>query len=1078
MKKYQIRNVSDREIYDSYMGILRISPNPLSPSNDKMIDDPTSHLNSMLSIDELNGTQTQMKIQLSDSDGNELPIVFIPKSRYTNVGLYVSGSTFVSEELPIINIVTKIKDEASLYVSNTFKSYSTIYLDNTDYITSEKDLNDNLSDIRYSPLQVLSKSGIYENLVLYPVESPHDSNYFNDKNKLNLIDYSTSVDRIKSREESLLNKKPKWYDDNIPTHMDEDGYETSERVRVGDYYEEYYDSIKKEKRWRKSGGRYVTTYNNDGETIPVLYTRDYVLGHYEGHNTNVNEGIKNKWIGTNSSIHDRSDINQVTKLSWLRFDDLVWDVVDNALRGDLRHTKGRYTKLGEGEADEVSTALFANGTSTLCEESSINDILAKTAPIVAQGVQPGLIIYNAMSFQRYMFHLTRQISSNMEYQFETYVIDDKNQYKNKGDNWTIKIEGEEDKWSDFNELGEKIKNYKNQKLISSAPQGALNSIQSLCKNFVFCDGRDIDYSNYPNLNLSNDKLFELNGILPKNYTSKDSNDIEDRDYIIKERGWNDSNSENYQIYHFIKKSPDLYSLYESSPRFLRGLNWDVGKYNDIEVDKDEKGVKYTNKEKPVDFSVGSEYKYTSQLSNNKTIVNINNTQITLDEDGAYVDERTVGEEQSNVVKDINQVGLYFNNNDNMVRKNDHYHASFSSESGMNSTEDVKGESQNLSQCVNYVSGRKRGGTNYSCDHSTVLNHDFIYNYSGDKSKNWINYCFNKNNINKYNGYAPIPNGGLFLFNCQLYNPISTSEFIGTSKEVEKEIKDGNFVYYDGENKEHKVLPIKSPLEFSNLFLEALKKNDILKDIFKDVKIGDILATNFTFLDKTKIGYKITNYVKNNNIGDENAYNAEMVEVFKEVFKEHIKEKEIRRIQMVKMNESEGRIPAAAKGGPMYASHVTWSRTERRNIKKKRRKAYSFIWKGVGSYNIGVNNNALLSRSELEGTKYKARCDEDYKYRCLTSIPYQNSSKLGAGDPSLDLEDDYYNKNSVTTQQSDIVYEGVTYGGVDITKDITIETTEIDEATGEEIIIDKVIKSKIIRDAPTPSYVNLLPLIRI
>lgn len=1070
--------MSDREIYDSYMGILRISPNPLSTSNDKMVDDPTSHLNSMLSIDDLNGTQTQMKIQLSDSDGNELPITFIPKSRYTNVGSYISGSTFVSEDLPIINIVTKINDEASLYVSNTFKSYSTIYLDNTDYITSEKDLDNNLNDIRYSPLQVLSKSGIYENLVLYPVESPHDSNYFNDKNKLNLVDYSTSVDRIKSREESLLNKKPKWYDDNIPTHMDEDGYETSERVRVGDYYEEYYDAFKKEKRWRKSGGRYVTTYNNDGETIPVLYTRDYVLGHYEGHNTNINEGIKNKWIGTNSSTHDRNDINQITKLSWLRFDDLVWDVVDNALRGDLRHTKGRYTKLGEGEADEVLTALFANGTSTLCEESSINDILAKTAPIVAQGVQPGLIIYNAMSFQRYMFHLTRQICSNMEYQFETYVIDNKNQYKNKGDNWTIKIEDDKGKWSDFNDLGEKIKNYKNQNLISSAPQGALNGIQSLCKNFVFCDGRDIDYSNYPNLNLSNDKLFELNGILPKNYTSKNSDEIEDRDYIIKERGWNDSNSENYQIYHFIKKSPDLYSLYESSPRFLRGLNWDVGKYNDIEVDKDEKGVKYTNKEKPVDFSVGSEYKYTSQLSNNKTIVNINNTQITLDKDGAYVDGRTVGEEQSNVVKDINQVGLYFNNNDTMVRKNDHYHASFSSESGMNSTEDVKGESQNLTECVNYVIGRKSGGKNYSCDHSTVLNHDFIYNYSGDNSKKWIDYCFNKKNINKYNGYAPIPNGGLFLFNCQLYNPISVSEFMGTSKAVEKEIKEGNFVYYDGENKEHKVLPIKSPLELSNLFLEALKKNDILKDIFRDVKIGNILVTGFAFLDRTKIDRIITNYVEKNNIGDENAYNVEMVEVFKEVFKEHIKEKEIRRIQMVKMNESEGRIPAAAKGGPMYASHVTWSRTERRNVKKKRRKAYSFIWKGVGTYNIGVNNNAILSRAELEGTKYKERCDEDYKYRCLTSIPYQNSSKLGVGDPSLDLEDDYYNKNSVTSQQSDIVYEGVTYGGIDITKDITIETTEIDEKTGEETIIDKVIKSKVIRDAPTPSYVNLLPLIRI
>ena len=49
MEKYQIRNVAEREIYDSYMGIMRISPNPVSDSNDKLVDDPTSHLNSILS---------------------------------------------------------------------------------------------------------------------------------------------------------------------------------------------------------------------------------------------------------------------------------------------------------------------------------------------------------------------------------------------------------------------------------------------------------------------------------------------------------------------------------------------------------------------------------------------------------------------------------------------------------------------------------------------------------------------------------------------------------------------------------------------------------------------------------------------------------------------------------------------------------------------------------------------------------------------------------------------------------------------------------------------------------------------
>lgn len=39
--RYNIRNVSQREIYDSYMGILRISPNII---NGKWEDDPTELL--------------------------------------------------------------------------------------------------------------------------------------------------------------------------------------------------------------------------------------------------------------------------------------------------------------------------------------------------------------------------------------------------------------------------------------------------------------------------------------------------------------------------------------------------------------------------------------------------------------------------------------------------------------------------------------------------------------------------------------------------------------------------------------------------------------------------------------------------------------------------------------------------------------------------------------------------------------------------------------------------------------------------------------------------------------------------
>lgn len=43
--RYTIRNVAQREIYDSYMGILRISPN--LDKNGKMVDDPTNFLNTL-----------------------------------------------------------------------------------------------------------------------------------------------------------------------------------------------------------------------------------------------------------------------------------------------------------------------------------------------------------------------------------------------------------------------------------------------------------------------------------------------------------------------------------------------------------------------------------------------------------------------------------------------------------------------------------------------------------------------------------------------------------------------------------------------------------------------------------------------------------------------------------------------------------------------------------------------------------------------------------------------------------------------------------------------------------------------
>lgn len=967
MEKYDIRNVANREIYDSYMGILRISPNEISPNNNKLIDDPTQHLNSILAIDPISKEGVkQMEIVLSDSDGNVLPITFIPKARKREM-IYEGEVKIV----PIINVVTKINEEAKLFVQNNFNSYSTIWLNN-----NEENKKDNK---KISPLQIVSKTGLFENVLLYPVESPNDGFYFNDKNKCELVDYNSSVNKKTQMENSLLNRSAKWYEDKFSSGA----ISPLEKVKVG--------------------GKQVTTFNNDGETIPVLYTRDYVLGHYDGHSVNETNGLKDEWIGSESAAYNRTDLKGTTKLSWMRFDNLVWDVVDSIIKGEMRHTKGRYKKLGQTETDSIVDTLFDGGTCTLHKELNDGDWMSKTAPMLGHGVQEGLILYNAIPFHRYMFHVARQMCTNMSHQ---YKIDGGE--GNWGEN---KIEGDK-----FKTLAVKLQNAKIKKILTPAPQGALSTIHSLCKDFLLCDGKEIKYENYPNMNISNDKFFEIddNKLIPQ--------PSEQHEFTEK--------TINTGVYNSIKSSnltgkfetPHLYSILEDAPRFLRGLNWSLSDGSDGFDKKDDPIVSF---DKINDTNIY--YKNGVSEGNVKKI----NVSVDVDEKDILKDEMAMY--SPNTIKNIKDVGLYFHNYDIKVKKGEHFHSSFSSENGLQSAveESTPNEKINTTRCVNYVSGRKHGSKNYEVDHSTVLNHDMTYRVTGDNSSKWINYCFEKGNLNKYNGYAPIPNGGLYLFSKQLYNPKgSTSENIkgeykGTTKTIEDNLLKKNYSYYDGERNEHIISPITSKKEVVNEFVRKI--NEIFGKSIKE-------ATND--LDANTVFNNV-----NKAIADENQ--DEVIEIFKSVFSKHIEEKEKRRLQTIKMNESEGRIPASANGGPYYSSAVRWSREERRNIKKKKRKEKSVNWYGVGNYKISTNY-------EVDSKDFS----KNYHYRCVTSVPYQNSSKLGVGDPGGMLKDNWYNKNSITIMSSDKVYGEVSYGG--------------------KYIDDK----KMERGMPTPNYVNLLPLIRI
>ena len=77
-ERFNTRNVKNKEIYDSYMGILRISPNEIMGTD---VDDPTQLLNTLYNEDEKRRTV----IILSDSDGNILPVTFQPRAFNTTV---------------------------------------------------------------------------------------------------------------------------------------------------------------------------------------------------------------------------------------------------------------------------------------------------------------------------------------------------------------------------------------------------------------------------------------------------------------------------------------------------------------------------------------------------------------------------------------------------------------------------------------------------------------------------------------------------------------------------------------------------------------------------------------------------------------------------------------------------------------------------------------------------------------------------------------------------------------------------------------------------------------------------------
>ena len=774
--RFNVRNVAQKEIYDSYMGILRISPN--LDSNGKMVDDPTDFLTTI-------GCQD---IQLSSSNGDPLPVHFVPYS-FSTTNIYINeGGNISRQEKNIINITTDTtlsnKVSGNTYVSKEFIARSSLHL-----IDSESKKQSRIAIASGCSPAVTEQKAKCDGILMYPIESPNDSTYFNNQNRLELFDVNSDIPRDEQVEKSLLSKTLSWYNsatnDKILSPVDTDinpadvNYQeiTSHRVIANN--------------------QYINHFNDNNEEIPVLYTRDYVLGHYEGHTQSTDkekrEALKTTFLPTNSKINEITDYNKITKLSWIRFDNLVWECLDEVLSGKLRHVNGRYKDLGTGvsnitggetnqKSNSIETKLFGDNNdyneykaTNLYENEPQSLWVDYTAPLVGKGVQEGMIMYHAMPFHRYWFHRCRQVLFNMEEFKKQY----EETHGEAGQSW-------ED--MDNNERTE-LNNCFNNDAITPCCKASITPHHSLVKDFLLCNGKEVTLKNFPNISLNNGNLLkdtDKNGktidlIKGKQSTpNKDYKTFPQKQKTPEKNDWA-ANTTYYALQASSPSSdgkyiklPNLFNFNEKYPRFIRGLNWFTSFNDNVQ-----NFSATTNPDSNLVVENGYYMAYTNNTINNQTNI--------------------WGQNGKSIVKNLNDVSKpYYFSFDYLTRKEKHKHRLFAQAAG---TRDAYNNSQ-LAEYPHTDSYEDKNDNRVKDDTAKISQYahmqPILTTYPTMISltdynvvyKNWLDYNFL--NLPYYNNFQPIHTAGLFFFN-NTFTPYVTNPSYNIN---------GNWGYYDAKGVWH------------------------------------------------------------------------------------------------------------------------------------------------------------------------------------------------------------------------------------------------------------------------------------
>lgn len=826
--QYNIRNVSQKEIYDSYMGILRISPNSVQGKN---VDDPSVILNVLVDFDGLFGDKNeQTKITLSDSDGNVLPLYFVPKTFQTVVNINKDGQYIDTKS--IINLVSKI--DGYTYVSKGLTSRSTILL------SDPKDKYSELVIAGGCDLLSNDSSISAEKILVYPIEAPNDDKFFNNKNHLNLFDQNnTHESRAEQMEKNLRAKRQYWYEAPNPNDASEKLTQSEHHVQIN--------------------GKYITYINDHNEDIPVLYTRDYVLGHYDGHTLSgipqSTRTMVDKWVksGTNLVLDD--NVGQITKLSWLRVDDITWQMLDQILRGKERHTEGRYRQLGINGNSNIEEALFG--------ARNMDAHYTPTAPILGQGFQHGITTYHAMPFSRYWFHRCRQVAHNMKYWEEQTGKQDWRQYQGT---YTDEISA--------------IQNAVLNQEITACCDATVSPVHSLVKDFVLCDGKEITFTNYPNLSLKNENIFT-------NASSGNDTIVYTKLKGGKVKAFNnkfyeiESNTKS-GVHRYISTTPELFVFHEKYPRFIRALNWSTAAttYDENGNITSQNGLDWEviSEQADADIQIMNDT-YQSNLSTNNTNSYIHSPNMQgVIVDGEYDEKYNkdyYGKNGIDIRKNITEPKIYPYSFEWTCEYIPHRHKLFSNISGGQGGDDL---SKKIVQWF-YASSK---ATVFDAENCLWEN---PYDYHLSRGMNWANYSF-RNNITYFDNYTPVPNAGIMLFNSHIYNPFRDStgyqsvggpEFRGTIGQYEVNgWSSSGYVYYDATGMPH---------AFSNKF--NFQSNPVDPNSGSDV-------INSASVDKNLRRHKI--------------------------------EKFIRRQLAMKINESQARLPISHEGKAQFANwshHITF-----------------------------------------------------------------------------------------------------------------------------------------------------------